>query len=189
MWKNSATAYGSVARFLHWLMAAWILVAAVVIIYLTWGHTGGVIPGLNYHKAIGFAILVPFALRIVWRLFNPQPALPADMPRWQTMLSRCTHFLLYFLMIAMPLSGYFGNFGGVDYGIFRIPPFWRTDLAAWIFSTFNISPEAWDLFFDSFHYRIVGPYILPALVAVHACAAVYHHVVKKDDVLKRMWRG
>ncbi|MES2605625.1 MAG: cytochrome b [Pseudomonadota bacterium] len=189
MLRNTTTAWGSLARLLHWLMAAWIATAYGVIIYLTWDHTEGLIPGLNYHKAIGFAILLPFVLRVLWRLCNPEPALPAGMPGWQVRLSRLTHWLLYFLMIAMPLSGYLGNFGGVDYGLFQIPPFARTPLASWIFTTFDISGEQWDVFFDTFHYRIVGPYVFPALVAVHAGAALYHHVVKKDNVLRRMLTG
>src|SRR5690606_10474853 len=88
MLKNTETSYGSVTKFLHWLMAAWIATAYVVIIWLTWGHTEGLIPGLNYHKVVGFSILVPFVVRVVWRLFNPAPALPAGMPRWQVWLSR-----------------------------------------------------------------------------------------------------
>jgi cytochrome b561 len=186
MLRNNASSYGSVAKFLHWLMAAWIVTAYVVIIYLTWGHTEGLIPGLNYHKAIGFTILLPFVIRVAWRLVNPAPALPPGMPPWQVRLSHISHFLLYFLMIAMPVTGYFGNFGGVDYGFFQVPPFARTGIAQWIFATFNITGEQWDLFFDTFHYRIVGPYIFPTVVAVHAGAAIYHHVVLKDDVLRRM---
>ena len=189
MLRNTATSYGSVTRFLHWLMAAWIVTAYAVIIWLTWGHTEGLIPGLNYHKVIGFTILVPFIFRVVWRLCNPKPALPAGMPAWQARISRYTHFLLYFLMAAMPVSGYLGNLGGVDYGIFQIPPFARTEFASWIFSTFGITAQQWDIFFDSFHYRIVGPYLFPALVLVHAGAAIHHHLVHKDDVLRRMLPG
>lgn len=189
MLRNSATTYGSVAKLLHWLMAAWIVTAYVVIMWLTWGHTEGLIPGLNYHKVIGFTILLPFVVRVVWRLFNPAPALPAGMPRWQVRLSRLSHALLYFLIIAMPITGYLGNLGGVDYGVFRVPAFARTELAGWIFATFDISPQQWDVFFDTFHYRIVGPYVFPTIVLVHAGAALYHHVVQKDDVLRRMLPG
>ena len=188
MLTNTTSAWGRVTRFLHWLMAAWIVTAYTVIIYLTWGHTEGLIPGLNYHKAMGFAILLPFAFRLVWRLCNPVPALPSGMPGWQVRLSQLTHVLLYFLMIAMPVSGYLGNFGGVDYGFFQVPPFARTELANWIFTTFGISGEQWDIFFDSFHYRVVGPFVFPVLVALHAGAALFHHLVKKDDVLRRMWK-
>ena len=189
MLRNIETPYGSVTKFLHWLMAAWIVTAYVVIIWLTWGHTEGLIPGLNYHKAVGFTILLPFIVRIVWRMCDPAPALPGGMPPWQARLSRLSHGLLYFLMIAMPVSGYLGNFGGVDYGVFRVPPFARTELASWIFATFDITGEQWDVFFDTFHYRIVGPYVFPTVVFVHVGAAVYHHVVLKDNVLRRMLPG
>lgn len=189
MLKNTRTTYGSVSKFLHWSMAAWIVTAYVVIIWLTWDHTEGLIPGLNYHKVIGFTILVPFVIRVVWRLWNPPPPLPASMPRWQVWLSRLSHSLLYFLIVAMPVTGYLGNFGGVDYGIFRIPPFVRTELAAWIFDTFGITVQQWDVFFDTFHYRIVGPYVFPPVVLLHVGAALYHHVVLKDDVLTRMLPG
>ena len=65
-------------------------------------------------------------------------------------LSRLTHALLYFLMIAMPVTGYLGNFGGVDYGVFRVPAFARTELGAWIFETLQITGQQWDVFFDTF---------------------------------------
>lgn len=186
---RNLSAYGSVAKFLHWLMAAWIVTAYVVIIWLTWDHTEGLIPGLNYHKVVGFTILVPFVVRLVWRLVNGAPALPDGMPLWQVRLSGLTHAALHFLMIAMPVTGYLGNFGGVDYGLFQVPPFARTELAAWIFATFDITLQQWDVFFDTFHYRIVGPYVFPTVVAVHVGAAVYHHVVLKDNVLRRMLPG
>lgn len=186
MLRNTDTSYGSVAKFLHWLMALWILVAYLVITWLTWDHQEGPIAGLNYHKAVGFTILVPLAMRVAWRLANPQPRLPEGMPRWQVVASGCSHFLLYALLLAMPVSGYLGNFGGVDYGFFQVPPFWQTPLAGWIFETFGISPQAWDRFFDTFHYRIVGPYIFPVVILLHAGAAFYHHLVQKDAVLRRM---
>ena len=91
MLRNIETTYGSVTKFLHWLMAAWIVTAYVVIVWLTWGHTEGLIPGLNYHKVVGFTILLPFIVRIAWRMCNPAPALPGGMPPWQARLSRLSH--------------------------------------------------------------------------------------------------
>lgn len=186
MRSNTESSYGSVAKFLHWTMALWFLCAYVIIIYLTWDHTEGLIPGLNYHKVVGFTILVPLVFRLAWRLRNPQPALPASMPRWQVHASRLSHLLLYFFMFAMPITGYLGNGGGVNYGIFQVPPFMRTDLALWIFSTFGITAQQWDVFFDTFHYRIVGPFVFSTLIVLHATAALYHHYVLKDAVLARM---
>ena len=112
--------------------------------------------------------------------------MPSGMPRWQVWASRFSHFFLYFLLFLMPITGYFGNGGGVDYGIFRVPPFGRTPIAAWIFDTFGITYPQWDKFFDTVHYGIVGPYIFWVLILLHASAAVYHHKVQKDNVLARM---
>lgn len=183
---DDSTPYTSVAKFLHWLMALWFLAAYVIIIYLTWDHTEGLIPGLNYHKVVGFTILVPLSLRLAWRLRHPPPPLPASMPRWQVHASQLSHLALYFCMFAMPITGYLGNGGGVDYGLFLVPPFMRTDLALWIFATFGITAQQWDVFFDTFHYRIVGPFIFSSLIVLHATAALYHHYVLKDAVLLRM---
>lgn len=187
MLKNTTTSYGSVARFLHWLMALWILAAYVIIIYLTWDHTEGIVPGLNYHKVVGFTILLPLVVRFAWRLVNPVPELPASLPRWQVLASRVSHVSLYVLMLAMPITGYLGNGGGVDYGLFQIPPFMRTELAARLFDALGITVQQWDVFFDTIHYGIVGPYVFSTLIIVHAGAALWHHFVQKDAVLRRMW--
>ena len=99
------------------------------------------IPGLNYHKVIVFTILAPVVFRVVWRYVDPPPKLPEGMPRWQRRASAFNHFLLYFLLFAMPISGYPGNFAGVDYGFFKLPPFWQTGMASWIFDTFGITQQ------------------------------------------------
>jgi len=62
MYRNTTTAYGSVAKVLHWLMALWFLLACLIILYLTRDHTEGPVPGLNYHKVVGFSLLLPLLL-------------------------------------------------------------------------------------------------------------------------------
>jgi cytochrome b561 len=189
MLKNSLSSYGSVAKWLHWLIAGWVLAAYVIILYLDWRSDAFPLPGLNYHKAVGFSILIPVVLRIVWRFVSPPPRLPAGMPGWQRRVSGVSHFLLYFLLLAMPLSGYFGNGGGVDYGFFRVPPFSRTALAAWLndFAGFTFAKQ--DTFFDTVPYGVVGPYIFSVLILFHVGAAIWHHAVQKDDILQRMLPG
>jgi len=187
MLRNTDTAYGSVVKWLHWMMALWVLTAMAIIFYLTWGHTPGrPPPGLDYHKAVGFTLLIPLVIRVYWRATNPVPKLLDSMASWQVYASRLSHFLLYFYMFAMPVTGYLGNGGGVNYGFFRIPSFRGSAVANWIFDTFGITYDQWNVFFDTFHYGISGPYVLPGLILVHAGAAIYHHLVQKDDVLMRM---
>lgn len=189
MLKNSLSTYGSVAKWLHWLIAAWVLAAYIIILYLDWRSDAFPLPGLNYHKAVGFSILIPVILRIAWRFVSPPPRLPDSMPAWQRRVSGLSHFLLYFLLLAMPLSGYFGNGGGVNYAFFRVPPFGRTALSAWLNDSAGFTFAQQDSFFDAFHYGIVGPYIFWVLILFHAGAAIWHHVVQKDDILKRMLPG
>ena len=177
------------ARWLHWLIAIWVLAAYLIILYLTGRSDQFPLPGLNYHKVVGFSILVPVLLRIFWRLSNPAPKLPEGMPRWQRRISGLSHFILYFLLLAMPLSGYIGNGGGVDYGFFHVTAFMNTPMAAWINDSLGIPYSQLNDFFDRFHYGIVGPCVFWVLILVHAGAAIYHHVVQKDDVLTRMLSG
>lgn len=187
MLRNTDTSYGSVAKWLHWLMVLWVLTAYTIIFYILGQHDGqGPIPGLDYHKAVGFTILIPLAIRIYWRSTNPKPRHPDSMPMWQVWASRTSHFLLYFFLLAMPITGYLGNGGGVNYGFFRVTSFRRTGLGNWIMETFQLTREQFELPFDTFHYIIVGPYVLSTLIVLHAGAAVYHHFVQKDEVLKRM---
>lgn len=192
MLRNTETSYGSVAKWLHWLVALWVLAAYAIIFTFHWVYgSDNSVRGLfiTSHKAVGFSVLVLVAFRVYWRLTNPVPKLPADMPGWQVRLSHLSHFLLYFFLVAMPVAGYLGNTTGVRYGSFQITPFPETILANWIFSTFNITFEQWEVPFDTFHYRISGPFIVWVLVLLHASAAIYHHTVKKDDVLRRMLPG
>lgn len=192
MLRNTDAAYGSVAKWLHWLMALWVLAAYTIILTLDWRYGGeGPMRGplINYHKAVGFSVLIPLAIRLFWRVTNAVPRHFDSMPAWQIQASRASHFLLYLFLIAMPVSGYLGNGTGVYYGDFHVTAFQDTSLAIWIFETFDITYQEFEVVFDTFHYRIVGPFVLSSLIVVHASAAIYHHAVLKDDVLRRMLPG
>jgi cytochrome b561 len=189
MLKNTELTYGSVAKWLHWLTALAFLLAYVLVYYLHWIlNSEGPLrsPIIRLHKAVGFSVLIFFLLRIYWRATNPQPKLPDDMPWWQVKGSHVSHFLLYFFMIVTPLSGYFGNGSGIDLGVFQIASMKDSAFGIWFLGLLNLSFEQWEVPFDYFHYHIAGPLLLWMLIALHAGAALYHHFVHKDDVLKRM---
>lgn len=193
MLRNTESSYGSLAKWLHWLTALWFLAAYVIIYYLEWILDGAEQPLrgqiINYHKAVGFSVLIFFVVRVYWRVTNPNPKLPENMPAWQQTVSHLAHYLLYFFILAMPISGYIGNGSGIKYGIFKITPFKDTAFAGWLLDLLNVSYEQFEIPFDTFHYGIAGPYILTALIAMHAGAAIYHHIIEKDDVLIRMLPG
>jgi cytochrome b561 len=190
MIRNTENSFGSVAKWLHWLTALWVLIAYIIIYYLHWvlGTEHDLrVPLIRAHKAVGFCVLIFFVLRIYWRITNPHPKLPSSMPKWQVKASGATHFMLYFLLIATPLSGYLGNSVGVVVGPFLvIPPPDHVAFFVWFMDLIGVTYEQFEVPFDYFHYHLAGPLLLPIILAAHVSAALYHHYVEKDDVLKRM---
>ena len=58
------------------------------------------------HKSMGITVAAFIVLRVVWRLTHKTPPLPTSIANWQQTLSSGIHFLLYGVMVAMPITGY-----------------------------------------------------------------------------------
>jgi len=118
-------------------------------------------------------------IRLIWRWMNPVPALPAGMPAWQRWSARVTNGALYAITIMVALAGW-AHSGAhkPDYadwfGLFRVPQFTSTDKA---------SADT----FENLH--IYMAYALIALVTIHILAALYHLLVRDDNVASRMIGG
>lgn len=130
---------------------------------------------ISYHKWLGVTIFGLLVLRIVWRSFNPPPALPSTMPKWQIGLSHATHLALYLLMIAIPVSGWLMSsakgYTTVYLGMFPLPDLLDKDKAL-----------GHDL--EELHEAL--NYILLLLVGLHIVAAIKHHIIDRDNILTRI---
>ena len=93
--------YSAVAIALHWAIALGIL----GMIWLGWNMDNNE-SLFQLHKSIGITILMLTIARIVWRVMNPVPPLPAEMKGWEKTLSSAVHYAFYGLMILMPLTGW-----------------------------------------------------------------------------------
>jgi len=174
--KNSEITYGSVAKFLHALI--FILVIAMLTVgFLMGGIQDKPLKGqiINLHKLIGISILILMILRAIWAFTNSKPALPAGTPSWQKFAERVVHFLIYAVLIAMPIAG------------------WVMSVAAGYLPHlfgFNLSlpavPKSEALSDRAFDIHSYLAYALIALISIHALAALYHYFIKKDNVLQRM---
>jgi cytochrome b561 len=103
--------YTRTAIALHWLIAALVLVEFVHGWWMQ--EIPKQPPGLradafNLHKSAGLVVLALMLIRLGWRIAHRPPALP-PMLKWQTLLAKANHVLLYTMVIAMPLSGYLGS--------------------------------------------------------------------------------
>jgi cytochrome b561 len=172
--------YTGTAILLHWLMALLIIAA------FTLGLVMVDIPGLtptklkyfSWHKWLGVTVLALACLRLLWRLRHPAPPYPAGMPRWQISAAHLLHVLLYVLIFAVPLSGYFFSLASgvpvVYLGLFPLPV------------VIGPHPELKALL-KLTHYTL--NMTLLACVCLHLLAALKHHFIDRDDILKRILPG
>lgn len=167
--------YGGTARLFHWLMAVMIVVSFCVGVYVE-GLPSGLqkLKVMNYHKWAGVTILLLAVLRLLWRLTHrPPPDVP--MPAWQRSAAHAGHWLLYALMLAVPLVGWaYSSAAGypiVWFGTVPLPDFVGKDreLAEAI--------KPW-------HGRLA--WLLALVVIGHVAAALKHHFIDRDGLLNRM---
>ena len=171
--------YRAGAKWLHWLIALAVLGMLGVGLYMTGMRISPQkIQLYMTHKSIGLTVLALMLVRVVYRLKNPAPALPVDMPGWQKAASHISHVLLYLLLLVMPISGWLMNgasgFPMKYFGLVRVP-----DLVAR--NQENLA------LFKAIHFYIA--WTLIALIAVHVLAALKHHFIDRDSVLRRMLPG
>lgn len=174
---NRPRHFNLLARVLHWSMAlailAMLFVGAGMVVSLQYRA-----PLLDLHRPLGIAILLLAIVRLVNRLTRPTPALPADLPAIQKFAAHASHWLLYALMLAMPLLGWSllsaGGYPIVLWPGMQLPPIAPHDpaLYAWLRSA-----HGW------------LAYLLFATVLGHLCAALFHAWVRRDGVFSSMARG
>jgi cytochrome b561 len=170
-------AYGRVAIGLHWLTAALVFAAIALGLTASAADTPQATErALALHKSLGLAIFASACIRLAWRLIRRPPPMRSDLPRIQRVAAKVTHAMLYATILAMPIAGYVAVAarGRATYffGLFEMP--------YWVPLSRALSQNATTI-------HVYGQYILYVLVAAHVGAALFHHYVRKDDVMRRMW--
>jgi cytochrome b561 len=167
--------WGVVAQFFHWVIALAILGNGTFGLLMDLARSPmQKINWLALHKSIGLTVLALFLLRLAWRMFDRRPA-EDPAPRWQQWAAHAVHGLLYVLVAAIPLSGWWFN------SVSGKPLQW--------FKLFNLPALAAkndDIrhFAHGVHEYLFW-FLLLVLVA-HVGAALKHHVFDNDNTLRRM---
>lgn len=186
---DSELRYGTVSIGFHWI------IAILVILNLAGGIYMGYLPRADpskglimmLHKSTGLTILTLSVLRLVWRLMNPWQPLPLDLSPALRAAARATHVLFYVLIIGIPLAGWAmvsastHNSPLVWYGLFDWPKL------GFLTSLPVDQKKAWGHTFAETHELLA--YFAIALIALHVGAALYHHYIRRDRVLRRMLPG
>ncbi|MBU1359400.1 MAG: cytochrome b [Gammaproteobacteria bacterium] len=170
------SSYRPTAKWLHWLVV--LLVATQFSISFLMPDIGrNTVPGtlINLHLSFGIVILAVMAVRLVYRLGHPVPLDAADAPKWERALARATHWIFYAILLVGPFLGWASasshRLPVVVFGMIPLPAL-AAPGARW-------ANQAGDV-------HAFGMWVLLALVGLHAAAALYHHLVRHDDTLRRM---
>ena len=168
--------YGTTAKWLHWSIVLLVLVQFGIAILMPdiGPHTvAGTL--INLHFSFGVLILVLMAVRLGNRLRHPVPLDMPGSPAWERLAAHVTQLAFYFILLVGPFLGWASASAHklpVDvFGIMTLPA-----IAA---------PRAhWALTAGDIHIYMM--WTLAALIGLHVLAALYHHFLRRDGVLRRM---
>lgn len=168
--------YTRTAIFLHWLMAFGLIGAFGLGVYVEGlPFSPSKLKLISWHKWAGMTLLGLVVVRLLWRFTHRAPELPGQMTPMARMAAHAGHWLLYVLMVAIPLTGWLASsaqgISVVWLGVWQLP-----DLI-------GKNPDLGTRLQDA---HMVLNYLLLATVVGHVLAAVHHHFIKKDTVLARM---
>ena len=175
--KNTPRRWGGISQLLHWTIAILIVLIGIV------GLVMGELPRspkyfwvYTAHKSLGLTVLALVLVRIGWRLYAGAPRPVPGTPRLQALLASATHGAIYLLILALPLSGWIYDSANALrpfrwFGLVEVPKLVAPDEAL---AASAHGAHEW-LF-----------WLLMALVAGHAGAALYHHFIQRDATLARM---
>ena len=167
--------YGSGAIAFHWSMVLLIVWVGVLgLMHDSWPKKTQAF-WINVHALFGLLVWALVMARFWWRSRHAPPALPPHIGEFPRRLSAAVHWLLYALLFVIPIIGIvtFIWHGRVfDFGLFQMNFGIRSNRA---------------IFHPTENIHGYLAYALFALAGMHAAAALWHHFIRHDNVLRRMW--
>jgi len=175
MIQNTESSYGWLAKLFHWLIA--LAIFALIFVGFTMSSmesSPDKFELYKMHKASGVVVLILVLLRLIWKYTNKTVEPPADLPSILKLAAKSGHFMLYVFMFLMPISGIMmSRFSGFDVSVFNlfiIPAAEKNTQVAGIFHQIHA----------------IGIWFFIVVIVLHIGAALYHHFIRKDNVLMRM---
>ncbi|WP_152207723.1 cytochrome b [Marinobacter changyiensis] len=175
--RNSPTRFGVISIALHWIIAIAVFGLFGLGYYMVdltyydqWYRSAP-----HIHKSVGLLLLGTVILRLIWRLANAPPAPLSNHQRWEVVAAQGVHGLLYLLLIVAMVSGYLiSTLDGSSIDVFN-----------WFSVPSVTGPMRFlEEIAGMVHYW--ATWALVVLAGLHGLAAVKHHVIDKDNTLRRM---
>lgn len=175
--KNSAERFGSLTKFLHWIIFALFMVEFFLVYRREYFPKDSAEKAqyMLLHKSFGICVLFLALCMIATRFVGKHPLLPMNMSPLEIIAAKFTHFILYLVMLFMPVTG----IGMSLIGGGKVSFFGLVDLP-------NYFTKNEDLAGNLYYAHVWCSYVIIAFVSVHVLAALFHHFIRKDAILKRM---
>lgn len=176
IWRNTSKKYGFIAKLFHWGMALIVMGLVLLGVYMEpLDFSPFKLSLYDWHKSFGTLVLFLVAARFLWRFTGKMPEAIDTHKGWEKFSAHIAHYILYLLMLLLPLTGWLmssaGDFSHSFFGLFEMP-----DLVSKDRETFRFMRQA--------HEVLV--YALLVVLVLHIAGAVKHHVMDKDITFKRM---
>lgn len=175
--RRQSDRYDNVMITLHWVIGIGILLLAGLELFRQEFPRGHFIRETlkPIHQPFGTVLFVLICIRVTWRLFVAKLPAEAQSHSLSTRAAHAVHLALYGLMVGLPLLGLVYVFGSdkiIDFGVFRLVMPMKS-----MIGSFAKSARWWH---ETLGIAIFG------LALLHAAAALFHHYVLRDGLLRRM---
>jgi cytochrome b561 len=172
--KNNPMQFALLSRILHWLMAASLLAMLFIGVSMV-SSLGNYHRLVAIHRPLGILILILAAIRLTTRMLTRLPPFPPTMSQAERFVAMASERLLYTLFFALPLLGWgmlsAGHYPIVMFGAVHLPP---------------ILPARPELYATLRETHTVLAYLLFLTFLAHLGAVLFHTLILRDGLLKRM---
>jgi len=172
---DSKARFGTGSVTLHWIVALFFIALAVTGYGFMFAERAQRGMWLDWHYGLGFILVVFAGLRLIWRAANPLPQLTPG-PRWENLLARANHVLLWFFILALPLTGWVAASTGRRplsvFGWFEFPRIW------------DASDRAMHGMSETWHGWLSHAFLV--MFALHIAGALKREYISRDRTLSRM---
>lgn len=174
--------YSTTARAFHWWTVAMVAVMIPLGLYMVQRGVATKFDALtgqlyDVHKTLGFLLLLLIVARLAYRLVHGAPPDEPTLEWWQRAASHLTHWGLYGMLLLVPLLGWYGVslYGARSlFGIVSLPP---------------LAAQNQDAATTVFLLHFFAAMAMLAMIGAHVGAAIFHHFIRRDGVLRRMLPG